>query len=127
MNSKYLDARGKGICDYDYKHDVLFFKVKNREYEHSIEVDNFVFDIDEVGYIVGIQIFGASKMFGIDKNALMKVLNWEFNVKAEQNRIEFNLKFQMQLRNKIIEKNPIVFESTEESLKPSEIVCTVKA
>ena len=29
---------GKGEVDYDYKHDILFFKVKSREYAKSIEL-----------------------------------------------------------------------------------------
>ena len=46
---------GKGEFDYDYKHDILFFKIKEREYGKSIETNNLIIDIDKEEYLVGIQ------------------------------------------------------------------------
>jgi len=88
---KHLDAKGKGEMDYDYSNDILFFKVKNRDYDHSIELEDVVLDVDKEGYTTGIQIFGASKMFDVDKDSLRNVRKWEFKVIPKD--INFRRKF----------------------------------
>jgi uncharacterized protein YuzE len=55
MTKPYLNAKGKGEADYDYANDILFFKIKDREYSHSIELEDIVLDIDVSGIITGIQ------------------------------------------------------------------------
>ena len=59
MKPRHLEAEGE--MDYDYANDVLFFKIKDREYDFSIEFQNMVIDVDEEKFIVGIQIFEAYK------------------------------------------------------------------
>lgn len=54
MSGKAKDLKTKGEFDYDYVHDILFFKCKDRQHERSIELDNVVIDIDEEGFIVGL-------------------------------------------------------------------------
>ena len=63
MANKHLDGKGKGEYSYDYKNDVMFFKIKNRDYLKSIDFDNFVADIDKEGYITGVRIFDATRIF----------------------------------------------------------------
>lgn len=119
MNAKDL----KGEADYDFKHDILFFKTKNREYKKSIELENFTLDIDEEGFITGIQIFEASKFLNLDKVALMKIPKWKFMAKYFDGRIDVRLIFQVRIRNIIVEKNPIILESISEPLPNSELEC----
>ena len=38
---------GKGEFLYDYKYDILTFKMRNRNYKHSFEFQNFVADVDD--------------------------------------------------------------------------------
>ena len=123
----------KGVVDYDYKNDILFFKTNNRSYKKSIELDNIVLDIDQEGLITGIQIFDASIFLKVNKIALKEVLNWEFSTKVERipnskiktTKIEIRLIFKVKIRNNIIEKNPIIIPGpTNEPLKISELVCT---
>ncbi len=45
LESRHLEAKGK--MDYDYANDILFFKLKDREYAFSIEFHNIVIDIDK--------------------------------------------------------------------------------
>ena len=67
---------GKGEVDYDFKHDILFFKTKEREYAKSIELlDNLVIDVDKEGFLTGIQIFDAAKYLNIDKKSLLNIPN----------------------------------------------------
>lgn len=114
----------KGEMDYDYKQDILFFKAKGREYAKSIELDNIVIDIDSKGFITGIQIFEASKFLGLEKKDLMKIPKWNFTVNVGEGKIEIRLVFQIQARNKIIEKNPIIIQTIKEQLPSSELTCT---
>ena len=124
MEIKQLN--GKGESDYDYKNDILFFKTSEREYAKSIELDNLVIDIDTEGFIVGIQLFGASHFLALDKATLMKIQNWEFKTSVHDGRIEIRLTFQIVQRNKIIEKNPIIVQPTSEPLPDSEMICEVE-
>lgn len=113
----------KGEADYDFKQDILFFKTKNREYVKSIEVDNITLDIDSKNFITGIQIFEASKFLNIPKQALVSIPNWNFQATVYEGRLEVRLVFQIKIRNKIVEKNPIIMESLKESLPNSKLVC----
>lgn len=123
MKPKHLKAKGQ--VDYDYKNDILFFKTKEREYVKSIELENIILDIDKEGFVVGIQIFEASKFLNVSKSMLLKIPNWEFSANVNEGRIEVRLVFKIEKRNKIIEKNPIIMEPISEPLPNSELVCTV--
>ncbi len=119
MKSRHL--KGKGIFDYDYINDILFFKTKNREYARSVEFGNMVFDIDPENFIINIQIFEASKFLGIKKVYLRKVPKWRFNAIVHDGIVEIRLFFQVLIRNKIIEKNPIIQQPT--NLPNSRLEC----
>src|SRR3989338_5886040 len=123
MKPRHLEAEGE--MDYDYANDVLFFKIKDREYDFSIEFQNMVIDVDEEKFIVGIQIFEASKFLRMSKINLREIPRWRFNAKLEDNTIEIRLDYQIKLRNKILGKNPIIIqENKSESLSP-QIVQTI--
>jgi uncharacterized protein YuzE len=116
-------TRAKGEYCYDYKYDILFFKAAEREYRKSIEIDNIVVDIDSKGFVTGIQIFEASKFLNISKSNLLKIPSWEFRTSVEDGRIEIRLRFEMKVRNKIVEKNPIIMQQISASLPDSELIC----
>ena len=125
---KIRQLKGKGEFDYDYLHDTLFFKVRDREYEKSIELNNFIVDIDDENFIVGVQIFDASKYFGIPKNYLRVAMSWKFQGRIEQiskseSRIEIRLMFQIKMRNKILQPTPIITQNVRDSLESSRMVC----
>ena len=115
---------GKGEVDYDYENDILFFKVNNRDYSKSIELlDNLVVDVDKEGFLVGIQMFDASEYLNIDKKSLLKIPNWQFTINVHENIIEIRLVFQVKIRNKIVEKNPIIAQQMSQKLPNSTLVC----
>jgi len=116
---------GKGEMDYDYVNDILFFKVSEREYAFSVEFQKMVIEIDEENFIVGIQIFEASKFLRMSKVNLREIPRWKFNAKLDNNTIEIRLDYQLKVRNRIFEKNPIIIqENKSESLKP-QVVRTI--
>lgn len=122
---RQLKAPGKGEVDYDYKNDILFFKIKGREYKKSIDFGNLVLDVDKEDYITGIQIFDASKLFKMPKDALLKIKQWEFQTKVEEKTITVQITFEAMKRNKIIiEKGYNLERETKTPLKESEILCT---
>ena len=121
MEDKQLKAPGE--CDYDFKYDTLFFKVKDRDYSKSIEAGNFILDIDSENFLTGVQIPDASKLLGMDKIKLREIPKWSFESRIKDGFIEVRLVFQIQLRNKIIEKNPIVFQQAPAGLPNSQLIC----
>lgn len=113
-----------GEYDYDYKYDIFMFKVKNREYSHSIELQSLVIDFDKEDFIVGLQIFDASKVFNLSKNKLKQVQNFKMQSKINNGTIQINLMFNMKIRNKQVQYQPIIFEKIAEDTPNSEIICT---
>ena len=113
----------KGELDYDYKYDILFFKVKGREYLKSKEIGNIVLDLDSDKFLAGLQIMEASEFLSVSKETLRNVRHWHFDAKIEGDQIEVRLNFEVKVRNKIIEKNPIIIRPIGEKLPNSEIIC----
>ncbi len=102
MAEKHLDGSGKGEFVYDFNNDILMFKVKDRDYQNSVEFQNFVADIDTEGFVTGIRVFDASYVFGIDKYTLKHIIKWEFKTVVESGMITIRLAFVGQVRNKEI-------------------------
>ena len=100
--TRHLNATGKGEIIYDYKYDILTFKVADREYKNSFEFQNFVADIDKKDFVTGIRIFDVSKVFGITKHILRNIVHCDFKARVENNIITITFKFIGKLRNKII-------------------------
>ena len=124
-NMKGKELEGAGEMDYDYVNDILFFKVKNREYDFSLEFQNMVIDVDEEQFITGIQIFEASNFLGITKMALRSIPTWQFKAKIKENLVEIRLFYQIEIRNKIIEKNPIIIQENTAQLPSPQMVATI--
>ena len=120
---KHLDAKGKGEYLYDFSNDILMFKVRERDYDHSIELEDIVLDVDKEEYITGIQIFGASKMFNVDKDTLRNVQKWEFKVRTEGKVVSVQLMFKMLRRNQVVERGQNLVREASSLLTDSEVLC----
>ncbi|MBS3077849.1 DUF2283 domain-containing protein [Candidatus Pacearchaeota archaeon] len=109
-NERKLEAEGE--MDYDYAEDILLFKVKDREYDFSMEFQNMVVDVDKEQFIVGIQIFDASKFLKMGKEHLRKITNWQFKAKLQDNEFRIDLYYQVVVRNKTVNNNiyPIIVQ-----------------
>jgi uncharacterized protein YuzE len=121
MNKKIFNKKGE--WDYDFFSDILFFKVKEREYSHSIELKNLVVDVDSENFIVGLQIFNASRFFNIDKPLLRQMNSWKLEASIENNILEIRVLFNIIQRNKIIEKSPILIQEINRDMPDSKIIC----
>lgn len=113
---------GEGEFDYDLANDILFFKVKNREYSYSMELSNYVIDLDDEGFVVGMQIHNASDLFELRKESLKNVNAWKLEASIKDKVIQVKIFFNTIFRNRTIEKNPILVERTLEDL-PDSLVC----
>ena len=122
MKEKTLEAEGE--MDYDYLNDILFFKVKEREYDFSFEFQNMVIDVDKEKFIVGIQLFKASEFLGISKMNLREIPKWQFKARINQGVIELRLFYQICIRNRIIEKTPIIIQENKSNLPSPQLVVT---
>jgi len=123
IKPRILEAEGE--MDYDYVNDILFFKVKNREYDFSIEFQNMVIDVDKEQFVVGIQIFDASQFLLMSKINLREIPKWQFKSKIEEGIIELRLNYQLQIRNKIFEKSPIIIQENKSGLPSPQMVSTI--
>jgi len=124
IKERHLEAEGE--MDYDYINDILFFKVKDREYDFSIEFQNMVIDVDKEQFIVGIQIFNASDFLKMNKANLRKIAKWQFNAKLKDNEFRVDLHYQIIARNKIINNNiyPIIVQQ-DMGLPSPQMVTTI--
>ena len=93
---------GEGEFFYDYKNDILIFKIKNRDYKMSIEFENFIIDIDTEDFVTGIRIFDVSKVSGLNKVVFKNLVHGEFKASIKDNIITVRLRFVGKLRNKIV-------------------------
>lgn len=127
MESRHLDARGKGEYTYDFRNDILLFKIKDRDYAMSIEFENLIVDIDKEGFITGLRIFDASQVFRLTKLALNNVKRFEFNTKVENKIITIQLRFISVLRNRPVIKHgqDIIREASDSHIRNSEVLCTI--
>ena len=121
---KKLNAIGKGEMDYDYEHDLLFFKVKDRFYDHSIEFGDVVIDFDPEGYPTGVQVFDASKFFHADKIAIHHITHWRFAIEIHDTILTIFLLFSMVRRNKVIECRSNIERPLPQSLQNTLVECT---
>ncbi|MBI4451955.1 DUF2283 domain-containing protein [Candidatus Woesearchaeota archaeon] len=123
---RHLKAPGRGEYLYDYRNDILLFKIRDRNYAISVEFDNFIVDIDEEGFITGLRIFDASQIFKLSKVALNNLKSFEFHAKAENGVISVQLRFDCMVRNAIIKQgHDFVREAADSHIKNSEVICTV--
>ncbi|MBI4117030.1 DUF2283 domain-containing protein [Candidatus Pacearchaeota archaeon] len=123
MKPRHLEAEGE--MNYDFINDIIFFKVKNREYDFSIEFQNMVIDVDEEKFIVGIQLFEASKFLRMSKVNLREIPRWQFKARIDKGIIELRLDYQLKVRNKIFEKNPIIVQENKSGLPSPQMVSTI--
>ena len=127
VEKRILDAKGKGEYVYDYKNDVMIFKIKDRDYDKSLEFENLIVDIDTEGYITGLRIFDATKVFNFESIVLHSIHNFEFNAEIEDNIINIRLSFTATMRNKSITMGAQNFnrQISDLTMADSQVMATV--
>ena len=68
---------------YDKEEDILMLS-RGRAVQASIEIGDFVVDVDTKGFIVGLEILDASKTLSIPKRRLMRLQNATMTINYKQ-------------------------------------------
>jgi uncharacterized protein YuzE len=102
---RHLEAQGLGERSYDYANDILYFKIKNRNYAESLEFGNIIVDIDDQQFITGIRILDASTVLRIPKYGLNNIQEFAFTSRFDREQITVQLNFSCALRNKMIQSH----------------------
>lgn len=96
--------------DYDMETDALGAVIeKDYEYAHSVESNRAIFDLNNNGEVVGLEILDASKIFKIEKKQLVNP-KIEVMVNTTEDLIKIYIVFDFQnnerrfLNEKIINK-----------------------
>ncbi len=72
--------------DYDENSDILF--ISNEEkVKASIDIGDFVLDVNHENLVCGIEIMDASENLGIDKNILKNIKSMKMSVNYKTNHV----------------------------------------
>jgi uncharacterized protein YuzE len=82
------------VIDYDYKNDTLF--VSMRGAHSSIEVDDYIIDMDGKNFICGLEILNASKNLHVPKKSLINITKAKFAIKYGTNMAKILLALHME-------------------------------
>lgn len=127
MERKKLNAEGRGEWSYDYPNDILLFKAKDRHYARSVKFGDIVLDIDRENFITGVQIFAASKVFGMRRESLRNITQFSLTTKVENAQVAVQLRFTTTSLNKpsVTQGQEFMHSLGNLKLGNSEVVCTV--
>lgn len=102
MKNRHLNLPGKGEWSYDYQNDILYFKIRGRQYARSLDFENLSVDFDTEHYITGISVEDASSVFHLNKIDLKFLKDFSFHAAIEEGQIRIQLQFSCIRRNKPI-------------------------
>lgn len=102
--------------DYDEEHDVFYVSRRSRSYSHSEPVENVIFDIDEDGSLVGIEILDASEFFGVGRDVLRSFESVSFSFRSFEDRLRFSVEFSYELKDRLRERSISI-----ERMRPHEL------
>ena len=125
MKARQLDAKRNGEMDYDEEHDILFLKVKGREYDHSLELEDIVLDVDKEGLVTGIQIFDASGVLNVESSALKSIRSWEFKIRTEGKLVFVQVTLEILRGDRVVERGQNMVRETSSTLTESEVQCAM--
>lgn len=84
---------------YDFGEDVFFARPVNRQYDSSVQIGNFIFDLNKKNRIIGFEILNASKLFGVPKLFLHNIKEGKIEIKAIGKFIMIQAQIQSLVRN----------------------------
>ncbi len=88
-----LATSSKGNVSYDYDNDYLVIKTKDRNYDHSIELNDVIVDLDSQDNIVGIRIFYPTKYLKLTKSSIKQIENCFLDISSEGKTLLVRLRF----------------------------------
>jgi len=88
--------------DYDEESDSLFLN-KGKKVKASLEIGDFIIDIDNKGLVAGVEILNASKYLNLTKEKLKKIKEVKWSIKYGPNWmvVGFVLRFKKEAKERI--------------------------
>lgn len=97
MKPRHLE--GKGEMDYDYVSDIFFIN-NGEKVKASIDIGDFVLDVNHNNLICGIEVMDASENMGISKDFLKNIKNIRMSVNYNTNHVYILLVINFQKKGK---------------------------
>ena len=72
--------------DYDFDNDIFFIS-KDESVKSSIDIGDFILDVNKDNLICGIEIMDASENLGVSKNILKNVENIKMSINYKTNNV----------------------------------------
>ncbi len=89
----------KAKAEYDFEDDIFSARPIKRKYDSSVQIGNFIFDIDKKGRINGFEILNASKLFRIPKLFLKNMVSAKMTIEANDDFIRVEIALKSMVRN----------------------------
>src|SRR3989344_8924443 len=84
---------------YDLEEDILTIS-KEKKAKASIDIGDFVIDIDQRGFVIGIEILNASTNLNLDENQLKEIKKASMVVTYKPNYVYIYLLMQFKTKEK---------------------------
>jgi len=94
-------AESNTKMNYDSDEDILSLS-RGRKVKASIEIGDFVIDVDTKGFITGIEILNASQNLGLKEDQLRRIQRASMSVKYKPNCVYIFLIMQLENKEKDI-------------------------
>jgi uncharacterized protein YuzE len=117
---KHIDNWG-----YDFETDTFFITDKNVKYHSSVDMGDLFLELDDNGYLIGMELINASINFGIPKIKLHNIKNINADVKITETDITASINISVIYRNSKVEKVSISRSVNDMNLQPAQtaMVC----
>lgn len=93
--AKFEKAEG----EYDFENDIFYALPIKRRYDSSLQIGNFIFDLDSKGKINGIEILNAAHIFGISKVFLNSIISGKIEITVNEKIIKVKINIKALVRN----------------------------
>lgn len=114
-----------GTYRYHYEDDIVHMRPDKREYASSQQMGNFIFDLNEKGEPVGVEVLNASKIFKVPREALRHLVKLKIQITATKERIEIEIHIEAKIRNATRNANYVLDGARPAFLQPSEFSLAV--
>ncbi|MDP3727895.1 MAG: DUF2283 domain-containing protein [bacterium] len=128
MKTKNLiyNGIGKGVWNYDLKHDILLLKVKDLLYEKSVDIDDYTVHFDPGGLTMGLEIEDASRVLDVSKEALRQISFFRYDILIKGERIQIKILLLTKSRNKELKLKQDIERVLEQEQTALEVSCSTK-
>ena len=94
-------ARQIKTIDYDLNNDILFLS-DGEKVKASLDIGDFILDVNSDNFICGIEIMNASENLGIKKDILEKIQNIKMSVNYKTNYVYVLLMITFQKEDQVV-------------------------